>query len=51
MNIYKWVCTNCGQISKTPQCEKSLCGKCRRSDSKVLMSADKITDWRQLLDW
>lgn len=51
MNIYKFVCTSCGQITKAPKVEKSICGACKRSDTTQLISADKVTHWRQLLDW
>ena len=48
MNIYKWVCTYCGEVSTTTKGGKHICGKCRRGDRIQLLGANKVTDWKQL---
>ncbi len=48
MNIYKWVCTYCGQVSITHICGKHICGHCRRGDRVQLLDANKVTNWKQL---
>ncbi len=48
MNIYKWVCTYCGEVSTTHVSGKQPCGKCRHSDRMQLLDANKLVDWKQL---
>ena len=48
MNIYKYVCTYCYEVSTTIKGGKHICGKCRHSDRMQLLDADKFTDLKQV---
>ncbi len=48
MNIYKWICTYCWEVSTTHMGGKHICGKCRHSDRMQLIDANKVTDLKQL---
>lgn len=48
MNIYKYVCLYCGEVSTQTNYQgvHYICGHCRHR--KVLLDANKLTDWKQL---
>jgi len=49
MNIYKYFCSFCGEVSETIKLDNTrVCGHCKRS-RKELIGADKLTDIRQLM--